>query len=165
MRIDDYITNNGSINRSRIADDIKNRKLNRAEIEELVLDERVQAVFLNDTFSEKLPPEKWDKNYLEQLSCAAIAESFNRDYLLYLNAVASHVARIKWKKIAVGAVIILLVIVAGKVIKTYILYQRSFPAGVNTASVQVGIVPALAAFEDRVPEEDICACTAQVCTE
>lgn len=118
MRIDDYIVN-GFVARNKIALDVKRRVISRAEIEQLVLDKRIQSAFLNETFGKKVPKKEWNKSYLNVLTNVAIAECFNRDYLLYLDEVADFVTKARIKKIILGAVVVVLVIIAGVVVLIY----------------------------------------------
>jgi len=116
----DYILN-GEVARNRIALDIKYRKLNRSDIEQLIINPQITSAFIGSTFSKKKPMKDWNKSYLDELSYVAVAESFNRDYLLYLEEVADFVAKAKIKKIIIGAVIVVLVIITGFVVLTYVL--------------------------------------------
>lgn len=118
MRIDDYIIN-GRVARNKIALDVKYRAISRPEIEQLVLDKRIQSAFLNETFDKKVSKKNWNQSYLNVLTNVAIAECFNRDYLLYLDEVADFVKKAKFKKIILGAVVIVLVIIAGVVVLIY----------------------------------------------
>ena len=135
MKIDDYI-NNGKVARSQIALDIKRRVISRSDIEQIISDKRIQAVFLNEKYDKKVPKKDWNKSYLNVLTSAAIAESFNRDYLLYLDEVADHVAKKARaiKIIIVGAIIIILIIIAGVVVKKYIVKNslKELPDEVTT---------------------------------
>ena len=118
MKIDDYIID-GMVDRSKIAIDIKYRVISRPEIEQLVLDKRIQSAFLNKTYDKKISKKEWNKSYLNVLTCVAIAECFNRDYLLYLDEVADFVKKAKFKRIIIGSVIVVLVIIAGVVVLIY----------------------------------------------
>lgn len=118
MRIDDYIVN-GKVARNRIAIDIKRRIISRSDIEKLVSDKRIRSAFLNETYNKKVPKKEWTKLYLNELTNVAIAECFNRDYLLYLDEVADFVTKAKFKKIVLGTVIVVLVIIAGVVVLIY----------------------------------------------
>ena len=124
MRTDDYIIN-GRVARNRIAIDITCRRISRSEIEQLVSDKRIQSAFLNETFDEKVPKKNWNRSYLDELTNAAIAECFNRDYLLYLDEVADFVTKAKFKKIILGAVVVVLVIIAGVVVLSYTVKKSS----------------------------------------
>lgn len=83
----------GVISRARIALDIKRRRLRDPdEIRRLCEDPRVQAVFIGSAYSGKEPAREWTASYLDALIGVVGAESFNVDYLLYLNAVSERVA-------------------------------------------------------------------------
>lgn len=114
-------TRNGVVDRAAIAKDVKMCKLTAAEIQDLCENKIVQDVFIGNSYANKQPKEKWNKNYLERLYYAVAAESFNLDYLLYLNEVANFVAKAKFKKVVIAGVIIVLVIIAGVVVFSYIL--------------------------------------------
>lgn len=120
MQIDDYIVD-GIVARDKIAFDIKRRNLKRSEIEQIAADNRIKSSFLDASFSKKVPKEQWTKEYLDELSWIAIAECFNLDYMLYLDEVADFVTKAKFKKIVVGTVVVVLVIIAGIVVLSYIL--------------------------------------------
>jgi len=123
----EYILN-GVVSRNRIALDIKYRKLKRAEIELLVADPMISSAFIGSRFNAKKAKKYWNKSYLDELSYAAIAESFNSDYLLYLDEVAEFVSKAPFKKIIVAGVIIALGILAG------IIAYMSLPADENEHS-------------------------------
>lgn len=88
--IQGYIVD-GRVAREKIAMDIKYRKLNRADLENIIADPRIQQAFIGHGYSDKVPKKQWTNNYLEKLSYAVVAEGFNKDYLLYLNEVAEYV--------------------------------------------------------------------------
>lgn len=124
MRIDDYIVN-GKVIRNKIALDIRRRILSRPDIEKLVSDKRIQSAFLNETYNKKIPQKEWTKSYLNELTYVAIAECFNRDYLLYLDEVADFVTKARFKKIILGTVIVVLVIIAGIIVLIYTIQTSS----------------------------------------
>ena len=95
----------GKVDRAKIAMDIKYRELKRDEIEMLLKDPRIKDSFIGTGYNDKKPQSEWSKDYLNILSYAAVAESFNRDYLLYLDSVADYVIKIKQKKILIVVVI------------------------------------------------------------
>ncbi|MDU6340443.1 MAG: hypothetical protein E6583_03845 [Clostridium sp.] len=88
--INQYL-DNGTIEREKIVNDIKIRKLSHNDIEELVSNQKVQDAFIGDTYQDKVDKKKWTEEYLNELSCAVVGESFNSDYLFYLEEVAEHV--------------------------------------------------------------------------
>lgn len=116
----DYIVD-GKANRGTIASAVRFRKLNRAEIVDLCSKSEVQKVFIGDTYTRKVVDKsKWDKMYLDTLH-GAYSSCFNRDYLLHLCDVADYLSTAKTKKIIVAGIIIILVIIAGVVVCSYIL--------------------------------------------
>lgn len=114
----EYIRN-GRVARNRIAMDIKYRKLKRPEIEQLLADPMIADSIIGNSYSEKKPMKEWNKTYLDELSYTAIAESFNRDYLLYLDEVADYISKATFKRNVVAGVIIVLVIIAGVIVFQY----------------------------------------------
>lgn len=104
------------VDRAEIAMDIVQRKLSRSDIERLCQDEEVQANFFGAGYAKKRPMSEWDEEYLKKLYGAVVGESFNRDYLLYLDQVAEYVQKRKRKKIrntCVLGIIVVLVIAVG----------------------------------------------------
>jgi hypothetical protein len=112
---------NGEVARDQIAMDIKYRKINREEIEKLCADPRIKAAFIGSSFADKRPKREWNKDYLGRVSYAVVGESFNRDYLLYLDEVADFVSKATFKKVVIAGVIIVLVIIAGIIVFRYVL--------------------------------------------
>lgn len=93
--IDKYTNDNGEINSSRIAIDVGRGKLTHDNIEWLVSQPLVQEEFIGKTYTDKKPQKEWNKNYLGRLKLVVVAESFNKDYLLYLEQVADYVSKRK----------------------------------------------------------------------
>ena len=89
---------NGVVDRVKIALDVKRLILNKSDIFELVKEPKVRADFIDNCYREKTSKETWDESYLDKLSYAVVAESFNEDYLLYLNEVAEYIFNEKNKK-------------------------------------------------------------------
>jgi len=118
--MDDRYIVNGEVARDKIAMDIKYRKLNRTGIEELCNDSRVKEAFRGTVYTDKRPKRDWNKDYLGRLSYAVVGESFNRDYLLYLDEVADFVSKATFRKIIIAGIIIVLVIIAGVIVYMYI---------------------------------------------
>lgn len=118
--VEKYIQN-GTIDRAAIAMDVKMRKLSPEEIRQLCSRREVQDAYIGNVYDDKKPKRYWNKQYLDLLYWAVVAESFNLDYLLYLNEVADFVAKAKYKKIVIAGVIVVLVIVAGVIVFSYIL--------------------------------------------
>lgn len=92
--VNNYI-DDGKVARERIAMDVKYRKLKGKELEKIVNDPKIQSAFIGDKFSKKVDKKDWTKDYLERISCAVVAESFNADYLFYLDEVAEYVEKRK----------------------------------------------------------------------
>ena len=82
------------------------RKLSTAEIRALCENKQIQDTFIGSSYTNKQPKQKWNKDYLERLYYAVVAESFNQDYLLYLYEVADFVAKAKIKKVVIAGVVI-----------------------------------------------------------
>ena len=118
--VEKYIRD-GSIDRTAIAMDVKLRKLLPNEIRTLCSRKEIQDAFIGKTYEDKKPKQYWNKEYLDRLYLAVVAESFNLDYLLYLSEVADFVAKAKIKQIIVAGIIVVLVIVAGVVAFSYVL--------------------------------------------
>ena len=116
----EYVVN-GNVQRDKIAMDIKYRKLKGAEIKIICNDPKISGSFIGNVYKEKKPKQYWNKEYLDVLSCAVVAESFNRDYLLHLDEVADFVSKATFKKIIIAGVIIVLVIIAGVIVFQYVL--------------------------------------------
>lgn len=118
--VDDYIVS-GVVARDKIAMDIKYRKITRADVEKLCDDSRIASAFIGSSFADKRPKQEWNKEYLGRLSYAVVGESFNRDYLLYLDEVADFVSKATFRKVIVAGIIIVLVIIAGIIVCKYVL--------------------------------------------
>lgn len=116
----EYIVND-KVARGEIAMDIIYRKLARDEIVNLCGNPQIKAAFFGTAFLDKRPKSEWNKEYLSLLSCAVVAECFNRDYLLHLDEVADFVSKVTFKRIALIGVITVLVIIAGVVVYKYVL--------------------------------------------
>ena len=87
---DNYIDNEG-VKREKIALDIKYAPFSKQELEDLISDERIQSAYIGTNYNCKKPKSEWTEDYLNLLSYAAVAESFNDDYIRYLNEVSSYV--------------------------------------------------------------------------
>ena len=118
--INEYIVN-GSVASEKIVYDIKKRKLKRADIDKLAADPRISAGFIGINYKNKKNKQEWDKNYLESLLTIAVAESFNWEYLLYLDEVADYVSKATFKKRVVAGGLIVIVIIAGVIVFKYAL--------------------------------------------
>ena len=115
-----YIVN-GEVARDKIAMDIKYRKLDKSSIEQLCRDPKITSAFRGSGYADKRPKREWNKDYLDRLSYAVVGESFNRDYLLYLDEVADFVSNAIFRKIIIASIIIVLVIITGVIVYKYIL--------------------------------------------
>lgn len=83
INIADYIEN-GKVNRTNIADDIVLNKFSRQELLTLISDETIKSTFFSNVNLIKEKKVNWNKNYLERLSCMAVSEKFDEEYLMYL---------------------------------------------------------------------------------
>ena len=125
----------GKVDRAKIAMDIKYQELKRDEIEMLLKDPRIKDSFIGTGYNDKKPQSEWSKDYLNILSYAAVAESFNRDYLLYLDSVADYVIKIKQKKILIaGSILILIVVVIAGVM--YITTTKSTASSLSKNNIE-----------------------------
>lgn len=96
----------GRVEREQIAMDIKYRTITKDDLDTLVSNKEIRGAFIGKSFSNKKPKSEWNREYLDELSYAVVAEGFNAEYLYYLNEVAEYVSSKKNnKKIIVGAVI------------------------------------------------------------
>lgn len=103
---------NGRIEREKIVMDIIRRKLSHNEIEELVSNDIIQNAFIGNFYKDKVPKEQWTKEYIQILSCAVVGESFNRDYLFYLETVVKYVEKKSRNVIfVIGGIILLAIII------------------------------------------------------
>jgi hypothetical protein len=131
----DYIVN-GKVARNRIALDIKYRKLNRISIERLISDPEIASTFFGGNFTKKTPKNEWNKSYLDELSYAAVAQSFNPDYLFYLDEVAEFVNKPESKKpINAYVVLIIAIVIAISIAITIAVHNKAEAAkkkNVNT---------------------------------
>lgn len=126
MEISNYIKD-GKIKRSSIARSIADGKLSDSDLEMLINDTRISAGFIGDKLEDKKPQSEWNKDYLENLVYTAFAGPFNADYLLHLYEVSQYVRNTKTSiakmhKIVIGAIIIVLVIVAGIIVFSFVLH-------------------------------------------
>lgn len=110
----------GKVERSKIANDIKIGKLKRSDIELLAKEPQIIEAFIGDHYNNKIPKSSWDKEYLNLLSCVAVAESFNLDYLLYLNEVTEYVTKFKFKRMLNVGVAFILISILGVFLYFYI---------------------------------------------
>ena len=87
--LDEYIKE-GRVVRSKVAMAVVKGDLTRHDIIELCKDSRMKAVFIGSSYSPKCSNDHWTRDYIDELVCASVAESFNQDYLLYLEKVVSY---------------------------------------------------------------------------
>ena len=112
--IQKYIEN-GTVIQTKIAMDINYSKIGSEDLPAVLNDPVVKASFFGDGYKKKFSREQWTEKYLNQLSCAAVAECFNPEYLYYLNEVAEYVRGKKGKtnsKLLMGAIVIAMAVVA-----------------------------------------------------
>lgn len=102
----------GKVKREAIAMDIRYGRISHTELMDIITDPDISATFYGDKYEKKVPKEQWNEEYLEKLSYAVISESFNGDYLLYLEEVANWVSEKKNKsKIIIGTVVLVVAVV------------------------------------------------------
>lgn len=113
ININTYVVN-GKVDRTSIVHHVKNRVLTGDDLLEVIANPDVQAAFIGTNFSDKIDQSNWDKAYLDKLTLMAVGESFNKDYLVYLDKVAAFVMsknKFETKKL-VNIVMVLLVLIA-----------------------------------------------------
>ena len=81
----------GTVDRERIALDVRDGRISHAELETLVSDPSIKKAFFGVSCSNKRPQSEWNEDYLRQLSYSVVSDAFNADYLFYLEKVASTV--------------------------------------------------------------------------
>lgn len=103
----------GKVKREAIAMDIRYGRISHSDLIDIITDSDISAEFYGDKYEKKVPKEQWDEQYLEKLSYAVVSESFNKDYLLYLEEVANGVSEKKNSpKVIIGAVVLVVAVVA-----------------------------------------------------
>ncbi len=101
------------VSREMIALDIRYRRLSHDDLLLLISDPKISAAFYGKSYEDKIPKDQWDEEYLEKLSYAVVSESFNKDYLLYLEEVADSVSAQKNNsKIVIGGVVLAAAVIA-----------------------------------------------------
>lgn len=93
FKSEDYITE-GVVDKKKIKQDIRKRSIQRKEIWTLIQNVRIQKEFEGVEYSHKKPIKEWSEEYLEMLS---FSNSFNPDFLFYLDDVANYLAIIHHK--------------------------------------------------------------------
>ncbi|MGI6019769.1 MAG: hypothetical protein ACOX8M_13460 [Marvinbryantia sp.] len=121
MSIVEKYINNGEVQRAKIALDTADGTILKPDIREICSDQRIKDAFIGESYNKKQPKETWDAAYLDRIVCAAPAENFNLDYLLYLAEVSAYVrskeASTNAKKIAgIVVAVAIVVVIAGVVI-------------------------------------------------
>lgn len=91
ININEYVRD-GNVDRILIVSHIKNRILKGGYLKEVISNKDVQSAFIGKTFTDKTDETTWNEEYLNRLGLVAVAESFNEDYLVYLDKVAEYVA-------------------------------------------------------------------------
>lgn len=103
----------GKVKREAIAMDIRYGRISHTDLMDIITDPDISAEFYGDKYEKKVSKEQWDEKYLEKLSYAVVSESFNRDYLLYLEEVANGISEKKNNsKVIIGAVVLVVAVVA-----------------------------------------------------
>ncbi len=115
-----YIVND-KVEFSKIAMDIKYRKITKDDIEKICSNQQIKSAFFGDECEFRCPKTEWNKEYLDRLSYAVETEKFNKDYLLYLDEVADFVSKSTFKKVKIKGIVFVVVLIAGVVVLTYIL--------------------------------------------
>lgn len=88
----------GKVNRTNIADDIISNQFTRQDINELISNDTIRAAFFSNKVLQKQDKSYWNEEYLNMLSCMAVSEKFDEEYLLYLFEVTKYYYSIKQKK-------------------------------------------------------------------
>ena len=88
--IEKYIRD-GEVQRTKIALDVADGSISTSEIREICSDQRIKNAFIGTSYNKKQSKDSWDASYLDQVVCAAAAENFNQDYLLYLAEVGAYI--------------------------------------------------------------------------
>ncbi len=91
-KVSDYIEN-GSVLRSKIAMDVANGLITKTEIKKICENKEIANAFIGKKYLKKKNQKEWDREYLDEVACAAVAECFNEDYLLYLSEVGDVVRK------------------------------------------------------------------------
>jgi len=108
----------GIAERGVIANAIARRELTRKDILKLNEYPEVQKAYIGQEYRDKLIKKKWilwNSDYLSEVKYDSIAKSFNLDYMLYLDEVASMVAlkkKLTWGLGLLGVIAVVLIILA-----------------------------------------------------
>ena len=79
------------VDKVAIAEDICDGILTRSDVQSLLKNSTIRESFIGTTYDKKIDKSKWTRQYLDRLPNAAVAESFNEDYLDYLLDVSEYV--------------------------------------------------------------------------
>jgi hypothetical protein len=123
-----YIVN-GNVQRSKIAMDVANGSVSKAEIRNICSDKVVRRSFIGNKYSNKTDSSNWDNEYLDKVVCASVAENFNEDYLMYLSDVGTYVRNKKDSGLNMKVVIRAVAIVAVIVIMAGIVVWKIYNSG------------------------------------
>lgn len=110
-KISDYIVD-GVAQRSKIAMDVANGSISGAEIKGICSNKIVKDAFIGSKYANKVNSDEWDREYLDEVICAAVAENFNEDYLMYLSEVGYFVRNKKSSSITTKTIIGIVAVVA-----------------------------------------------------
>lgn len=111
----------GKVDKVAIAEDICDGTLTKADVRELVKMQDIKDAFVGSSYTKKESKDKWTSHYLDRLPNAAVAESFNEDYLNYMADVSEYVRTKKsngttdasnnswWKVLVAVAVVVAIV--------------------------------------------------------
>lgn len=92
----------GKVDKVAIAEDICDGTLTKADVRELVKTQDIKDAFIGSSYTKKVSKDKWTSHYLDRLPNAAVAESFNEDYLNYMADVSEYVRTKKSKGTTAG---------------------------------------------------------------
>lgn len=138
----------GKVKRSTIAADIACRQLSGLDVEHIANDATVKGAFFGKLESLKKPKSQWNKDYVDYLSCAVVAECFNREYLLYLDQVAEYVSKAKFRKVLIAGIVIVLVIIAGIIVYAFVHDSQGMDANAQDMAAIIDVEPN---YMDEIP--------------
>lgn len=87
MDVKKYIVD-GELKRDKIVADIKRGRISTSDIMELDRMQEVREAYFGDGYDYKVDKDKWNASYLDKLALVSVSETFNKEYMLYLNEVA-----------------------------------------------------------------------------
>ena len=111
----------GKVDKVAIAEDICDGTLTKEDVRELVKVQDIKDAFVGSSYTKKESKDKWTRHYLDRLPNAAVAESFNEDYLNYMADVSEYVRSRKsenstgglknnWWKILVAVAVVVAIV-------------------------------------------------------